>query len=242
MHLPCTISVTTEEARSLYPQTPLLRIKVGRMKAVEIERFLRDETIVAILDASHPYAVEISQKAIAASRQHHLPYLRYERPRVERTRKSASSNSPITFLKSFEQLLAENYLQGRRVLLTVGYQPLPLFKTWQEKATLFARILPSTIALETALAAGFTSNRIIAIRPPVPANLERELWYHWQISLVVTKASGQPGGEDVKRTVAAELGISLVVITRPTVDYPRQTSDVSAALEFCHTFANTIFL
>jgi len=52
----------------------------------------------------------------------------------------------------------------------------------------------------------------------------------------VTKASGTPGGEDIKRDVAAELGVSLIVITRPDVDYPRQTSNLSEALEFCRQY------
>ena len=224
----CTVTVTTTGARSLYPLSPYLRVQVGQIDAARIDHFLQQEQIVAILDATHPYAVEISQMAIAAAAQHHLPYLRYERPELK--------NHPweaIACLESFEQLLAGDYLKGQRVLLTVGYKPLPLFGSWQEKTTLFARILPSLTSLETALAAGFTSDRIIAIRPPVPANIERELWRHWQISLVVTKASGAAGGEDIKRAVAAELGIPLIAIARPPVDYPQQTSDLSVAIAFC---------
>ena len=235
-HLNCTISVATETALSLYPQTPLLRVKVGRMNNTQIAQFIQQEKIVAILDATHPYAVQISREAIALSSKHNIPYLRYERPNLEPTEKTPFPNSQIILLESFPQLLASNYLQGHRVFLTVGYQPLPLFQSWQENATLFARILPSTVALQTALAAGFTPDRLIALRPPIPANLEKELWHHWQISLVVTKASGQPGGEQIKRTLAAELGISLIVISRPPIDYPQQTSDLSTALEFCNTF------
>jgi precorrin-6A/cobalt-precorrin-6A reductase len=63
--------------------------------------------------------------------------------------------------------------------------------------------------------------------------LEKALWQQWDISLVVTKASGTAGGEDIKRTVAAQLGIPLIVIDRPVVEYPQQTSDLSVAIEFC---------
>jgi precorrin-6A/cobalt-precorrin-6A reductase len=119
------------------------------------------------------------------------------------------------------------------VLLTVGYRYLHLFSSWQERSTLFARILPSVTALGAALAAGFSSDRLIALRPPVSVDLEKALWQQWQISLVVTKASGTAGGEDVKRAVAAELGIGLIAIARPEVVYPQQTSELSRALEFC---------
>lgn len=227
--LPCTISVTTESARSLYPTAPSLRVRVGSLTPTQLEEFLQQQQIAAVLDASHPYAVEISQSAIAAARERQIPYLRYERPIVD-TQLSAPS---VTQLDSFDTLLAGDYLHSSRVLLTVGYRPLQLFRPWHERSTLFARILPSTIALEAASIAGFTPDRLICLRPPISADLERALWCQWEISLVVTKASGTAGGEDIKRTVAAELGVTLIVINRPVIEYSQQTSDLSVALKFC---------
>lgn len=228
--IPCTVTITTETARSLYPESPLLRVIVGRMNAVQIQEFLQLEQIVGILDATHPYAVEISQTAIALSTQYRLPYLRYERPEVV-----PAAGNHIT-CSSFESLLTSNILLGKRVLLTIGYQALPLFQSWQTQATLFTRILPSVASLQTALEAGFSSDRIIAFRPPISADLERAFWQQWQINLVVTKASGNAGGEAIKYQVGKELNIPIVIVTRPVVDYPQQTSEIAIALQFCHQF------
>lgn len=226
--LDCTVSVTTEAAKTLYPPAPQLQVVVEKFNFDPLLEFLQAHRIVRILDASHPYAVEISRLAIAAATHLRIPYLRFERPALVPTR--AASN-PV--LDSFETLLQGDYLANQRVLLTIGYKPLPLFKAWQNRATLFARILPSLVALEAALEAGFGPERLVALRPPVPLEIERAFWQHWQISLVVTKASGQSGGEDTKRAVATELGIPLVVIARPELSYPHQTSDLSTALNFC---------
>ncbi len=227
--LPCTVSVTTATARHLYQETASLRLVVSRFNSQTLCDFLRQEQIVGILDASHPFAVEISQQAIAAATQYQIPYLRYERPAL------SSACEPVIERDSFAALLAGDELQGQRVLLTVGYKPLALFAPWQHRSTLFARILPSVVALEAALAAGFSRDRLLALHPPIPLELEKALWQHWGISLVVTKASGQPGGEAIKRTVAAELGVKLVVIARPVLAYPQQTSDLGKALNFCQT-------
>jgi len=232
--LPCLVSVTTEAARTLYPVVPELQVVVGKFSNGQFEHFLVAENIGAVLDASHPYALAISQLAIAAATQHQIPYLRFERPGLK---ESPIADRPIIHLDSFDALLAGNYLQTERVLLTVGYKPLSLFKNWHIQTTLFARILPSVVALEAALAAEFKPERLFAMRPPVPLEIERALWQHWQISCVVTKASGQPGGEDIKRVLAAELGITLIVITRPELSYPQQTSDLSTALAFCRRCA-----
>ena len=229
--IPCIISVTTESARALYPPAPTLHVWVGKLTPDSLEEFLRQQQIVAILDASHPYAQVVSQNAIAAAQKLQIPYLRYERPVLDR---GINSQLKLARLDSFETLVSGNYLQAQRVLLTVGYKPLQMFRPWHERATLFARILPSVTALEAANQAQFTPDRLICLRPPIGAELEKALWQQWQISLVVTKASGTPGGEDIKRTVAAQLGIPLIIIDRPTVEYPLKTSDLSVALEFCH--------
>ncbi|PSB46371.1 cobalt-precorrin-6A reductase [Cyanosarcina cf. burmensis CCALA 770] len=231
-NLPCIISVTTESARALYPDAACLQVRVGRFTCLEIEAFVQQQGILGVLDASHPYAVEISQSAIAVCQKLGIPYLRYERP-VFKGAGTGWELGAEERIDGFESLLSGDYLQGQRVLLTVGYRPLHLFQSWQDKATLFARILPSAIALESALKAGFANDRLICLRPPISAALEAALWRQWNISVVVTKASGAPGGEDVKRTVAAELGIDLIAINRPNIEYPQQTSDLSVALDFC---------
>uniref|UniRef100_B8HQ30 Precorrin-6x reductase n=1 Tax=Cyanothece sp. (strain PCC 7425 / ATCC 29141) TaxID=395961 RepID=B8HQ30_CYAP4 len=226
---PCTITVTTEPARQLYPSHACLKVIVGKLTPAQLAVFLQAEAIGAIVDASHPFAEEISRLAIAAATEFQIPYLRFERSPIV----APGSSETVLTLSSFEQLFQGNYLTDQRVLLTLGYKALPLFIPWQNKATLFARILPSIEALEVALAAGFSSDRLFGLRPPLSLELERALWQHWQISLVVTKASGAAGGEAIKRSLAEELGISLIVINRPEVSYPRWTNELAIVLEFC---------
>ncbi len=239
--LPLTliITVTTANALSLYTIDPRLRVQVGAMTRTAMAQFCQTWSIDAIIDASHPYAVEVSQSAIATAAHLKIPYLRYERPRLSPV--NSLPNSPkITILDSFSTLLAGTYLQGQRVLLTTGYKTLHLFQPWHDRATLFARILPALDSLTGALAAGFGSDRLLAIRPPLSPALETALWQQWQISLVVTKASGKAGGEDIKQQVAANLGIPLIVIDRPLVNYPQSTSDLGKVLDFCQQLASNL--
>jgi precorrin-6A/cobalt-precorrin-6A reductase len=227
--LPTIVTATTATAQSLYPNHPQLKVEIGQLDCLQLEQFLEREEIIGIVDASHPYAVQISQIAMEVALKRNLPYLRYERPYLN----SVSPSTTVIELDSFDTLLESDYLLGERVLLTVGYKMLPRFQVWQNRATLFARILPDLNSLEIALAAGFTAERIIAFRPPFSAELEKALWQDWHISLVVTKASGEAGGEDIKRRVAAELGIPLIIIARPKIIYPQQTSNLLEVLSFC---------
>lgn len=223
--LPCIITVATETARSLYPTG--FQIAVGCLNQSQMPGWCLQQKIVAIIDASHPYAVAVSQNAIAVAKALNIPYLRYER-----------YHSPVTshqslVLDSFDTLLQGSYLWGERVLLTVGCKALPLFKSYHKRATFFARILPKPESLKIALDSGFTSDRLICLRPPIGAELEAALWRNWDISLVVTKASGKAGGEDIKRHLATELNIPLITIARPKIIYPQQTSCIDEVVAFC---------
>ena len=224
------VSVTTQTAQALYSKDT--QIVIGCMNQEKMQSFCEQENIKAIVDASHPYAVEVSQTAIAISTQLNIPYLRYERKEYQ-TSNSQNGNPLITELDSFKTLLAGDYLRGQRVFLAIGCKALHQFKPWQEQATLYGRVLPKIESLKTALNAGFTSDRLIAIRPPLNLALEKALWQQWKVSLVITKASGKAGGEHIKRQAAAELNIPLIIITRPKVAYPQETKDIQEVLYFC---------
>ena len=224
------VTVATPEAIHLYDSQ--INTFAGCMNQEDMTQFCIDHGIATIIDASHPFAVEVSQNAIATAANLAIPYLRYERDNCE-----LSVSDSLIVLDSFEALLQGDYLLGKRVLLTVGCKVLPLFCSFHDKSTLFARVLPKLNSLQTALDAGFTSDRIIALRPPISSELEMALWQQWRISLVVTKASGKPGGEDIKQQVANKLGIPFIAIARPTICYPQQTS----CLEEVVLFLNRVF-
>ncbi|MBE9112731.1 precorrin-6A reductase, partial [Nodosilinea sp. LEGE 07298] len=186
----------------------------------------------AVLDASHPFAVEISRGAIAAAQALNIPYWRYERSALEQS----PSSQLIHPVSGLEAILTPEVLSGERVLLTLGYRWLQQFAPWQTQAMLFARILPSAVALDAALKAGFMPERLIALRPPISGDLEKALWQQWRITRVITKASGAPGGEDTKRAIAEQLGIPLFVLNRPQLDYPVVCHSQEEILSLCEVW------
>lgn len=229
--LPGVVTALADSAQDLYPPSLSLRICTGALTDHTWQTFCQDQEIGVILDASHPYATEISKLAIQASTQLQIPYLRFERSSgVDNT---AAQNPWVVEVDTVSQLVNGLSLKGQRVLLTIGSKWLPQFKECQSTSILFARILPRAQAFQVADEAGFSCDRIIALRPPISFDLEKALWQQWQISVVVTKASGQPGGEDIKRRVAQALGVTLIIIKRPLLTYPQQTSDMETAVQFC---------
>ena len=226
--IPTVVTVTTEAAKGLYPEHPLLACWVGRLTATTFDSFLQQWQVVGGLDASHPFATEVSKGAIAALQRQGLPYLRYERPKID-----AQNDNWVSILPDLATLFRDNYLDQQRVLLVLGCRQLTAFAPWQDRAQLYARVLPSVDAIAAAHQAGFSSQRLAALRPPVSAELEAALWQQWRITTVIAKASGPAGGEAVKRQVAHRLKVRLLLIRRPPIDYPAITGHLEAAIKFC---------
>ncbi len=220
--LPWVATVASDRACRLYTGLPG-RIRTGRLTRATIGQFLAGERIRAIVDASHPFAVEISQLAAATG----LPYLRFERSPVP-------ARPPAVLLPDLEALLAPEYLENRTVLLLLGVKALPRFRNWHDRTELWARILPESQA--QALAAGFPGERLILETPPVSPQKERSLWQKLGVQAVATKASGRAGGFATKLAVARELAVPLLTIARPVVDCPARTQDLAAVVRFCQTY------
>lgn len=216
-------TVVTPEAVRLYQGLPG-PVHVGPLTPATIPQFLQTYGIRAIVDASHPFAVQISQLAIATG----LPYLRFERPDLPLV--------PSPLLQSVATVQAAAQLLDdpqRRVLLTVGVNSLIYFQPWLPRPHLWARILPTPDSFKKAIALGFLTHQLILSRPPVPAQEERTLWQQLAVNTVITKASGSAGGMATKQAIALELGIQLIIIARPFVPYPRQTDALETLEEFC---------
>ena len=226
--IPVVVTVTTESACNNYSQASHLWVQSIRFVSDEgLAQWLRDSHIMGILDASHPFATEISARAIRVGKDLNLAYLRFERASV-----TTLQADQVTEIDHISGVLSEQCLQGQRVLLTLGSQALERFASWHRYAELYARVLPNETAIKLASQAGFRRDRLIALQPPLSFELECALWQHWNISLVITKASGHAGGEDIKRQVAEALKIKLFVIKRPQVEYPWKTQSITTAVHF----------
>ena len=220
--LPWLVTVVSPKAARLYAGLPG-RIQSGALSPAGMQSLIRQHGICAIVDASHPFATEISNQAMATG----LPYLRFER-------QAMTLEPPAESVPDLDTLLQPTYLENRQVLLTLGIKALHQFRPWQQRARLWARILP--MAKAQAIQIGFAPEQLICDRAPTNALAEQALWQKLGVDTVVTKASGGPGGVPIKLAAAKALGVRLLVIARPALAYPQQTHNLEEVIEFClHT-------
>src|SRR5919109_5177436 len=202
--LPFVASVTTPEARRLFAGVdPAPEVLVTRFSSDSLAAFLQQRRVSAVLDATHPFAQHISEKAIQAAAQARVPYVRYERPASG----FAAESGEIITVPTIEAAATVCLEQGTRIFLTTGAKTLHTFREVIGRKLLMVRILPTVASLSQALDAGLPPAQILALRGPFSQALERALLRQYRIDLVVTKDSGAAGGLETKLTAAAALQV-----------------------------------
>jgi precorrin-6x reductase len=216
---PVVVSTATEYGGELAgASAPGVHVRAGRMGVEARRRELRERGAHAIVDATHPYAAEISRQLIELSRELGLPYLRFERP-------STLEAGAAEVCGSVEEAARRAAELGRRIFLATGSRDLPAFLEAGGDREWFLRLTPEPELIQRALELGVPRARICAMQGPFSRAFNEALWRAWEIDCVVSKDSGEAGGFAAKAEAAAALGIPLVVVGRPRVEYPLVYSD-----------------
>lgn len=180
-----------------------------------LSAYMKDHDIRLFVDASHPYAVHVSENAMLACHKLGIPYIRYERSLTE------LSYEDIVVVHSYEEAAKEAAARGRTIFLTTGSRNLQRFTTADplQSCTIIARVLPTAEVLALCEQLGLTPRQIVALQGPFSTELNRELFEKYHADVIITKNSGTIGGTDTKLAAAAALDLPVIVIDRPVLQY-----------------------
>jgi precorrin-3B C17-methyltransferase len=222
------VSTATSYGRDLaLERLPGVSVRSGRIGISARRRELQNSRAVAIVDATHPFATEISSQLIVLAQELNIPYFRYEREVVD-------GSSSAIFCETIEEAAATAIDRGKRIFLATGSKDLQVFLNHPgagERAW-FVRVAPEPESLESALSLGIPRARVFAMQGPCSRELNETLWKDWKIDCVVTKASGAPGGFSAKADAAHSLSIPLIVINRPRLNYPQVATDFDLVIDW----------
>ncbi|KJS87906.1 MAG: hypothetical protein JM58_02735 [Peptococcaceae bacterium BICA1-8] len=201
-----------------------------------LENFCMEKNIKIIIDATHPYAKNISDCAINISKNNNIKYLRYERQGL-----IDFNNNPYVHLVAsyMEASLLASQL-GNKILLTTGSRKLEIFHELIKTKEVYARILPDINSLKKCLDLGLLPRNIIAMQGPFTKEFNKTLFIEKGIEVVITKNSGDIGGVDTKLEACSELKIPLIIIDKPSVEYPRVAYNFASVLHFIKEVQNEL--
>lgn len=195
--------ITALAGRTEAPHQPPGEVRVGGFGGPDgLARWLRDARVVAVVDATHPFAATISANAEVACARVGVPRIALVRPAWEPGPQDLWHRVPDTAAAA-----AILPTLGRRAFLTVGITDLMPF------AALRGMTFVVRAASRPVAALPFPAEIIVA-RGPFRLEDERRLLASRRIEVVVTKASG--GSATAPKLAAArEHGLPVVMIERP---------------------------
>lgn len=224
---PLLTSVVTENAARVLTEAGL-DVRFGRLQTAEMVAVLKEIGATVLVDASHPFAEEAHRTAMEAAKVQGIPYIRYEREAH-----SFAASEQLTWVDTYEEAAEVAWQRKGSVMLTTGSKTLQIFTEkllGNPEIRLVARMLPRTDNMEKCAALGVEQKNIIAMQGPFSRELNEALYRHYQTTLMITKESGGAGAIDEKVEAALAMGIQVVIIGRPNLQYTSSFSTVDEVL------------
>lgn len=198
------------------PEDLPCRVRVGGYGGAEgLARYVEAERIGLIVDATHPYAAQISANAALAGRLAGVDCWALRRPAWQ-----PQPGDDWRFVSGWEALSVE-LTSFARPLFTLGREPLlhldaiPAHHYWT------VRCLDALPGNERA--------RVIGARGPFTLEGERALFEQYGFDVVISKNSGGAATE-AKLEIARERGLPVFMIERPRLAEVDRTFERAEAL------------
>lgn len=194
--------ITSLAGRTTDPTLPPGSVRVGGFGGAEgLARYLREEAITRVIDATHPFARRISANACMACASAGVPLQTIERPQWPR-----QTRDRWIEVGSLEEA-AGALPAGAIVFLALGRQYLSAFETRDDCHFVIRMVDPPAQPL------AFRSYDLLLGKPSPQAATEAALFTLYRITHLVARNSGGDAGYG-KIAAARELGLQVVMIGR----------------------------
>ncbi|QKT07361.1 cobalt-precorrin-6A reductase [Gordonia sp. X0973] len=211
--------ISSLAGRVANPRLPVGEVRSGGFGGVDgLVTWLREHRPSAVVDATHPFAQQISRHATTACGEAEIPLLRLLRPAW--TPVDGDRWVVVPDIAAAARAVAES--DARRVMLTTGRQDVGAFAAIDGKEFLIRVVDPPSGPLPP-------HREILRSRGPYGLDEERALLVDHDIDLLVTKNSGG-GLVEAKLVAARELGLPVIVVDRPAESCETVVSTVDEAV------------
>ena len=205
------VSVASQYGCDLLPSSEYLRIRVNRMDWQEMAEFMRDKQVRLVVDATHPYAKEVTGNIKRACMEEQIPLLRCLRD----AEAESAEEKGVFYVPTAEAAVQMLGRTEGNVFVTTGSKELRAFTALADyENRIYARVLPSPEAAEQCRGLGITGRHLICMQGPFSEELNAAMMGQIDARWMVTKETGKNGGYDEKIRAARRNGASVIVIRR----------------------------
>lgn len=209
--IPAYICVATEYGEQLLPKGDCLEISHERLSAEEMEDLMKKTGCQMVLDATHPYAAEVTVNIRQACERAGVSYVR-----VLRENQDTSPLGNRIYVDSVEEAVAFLEHTSGNILATTGSKEAVKYTALTNfEQRVFLRVLSLPNVVKQCQELGFQGKNLICMQGPFSLELNEAMIRQWDCQYLVTKMSGSAGGFWEKTEAARRCGCTLVLIGRP---------------------------
>lgn len=203
---PDIAAVLSYAGRTDNPTPPPIPWRVGGFGGIDgLVDYLRSENIDRVVDATHPFAAQMSAHAVAACERAAVPLLALERAPWQR--QSGDHWIEVDDLGAAAVALGN---APRRVFLGIGRMHLNIFAAYPQHAYLVRLVDPPRQPLPLPKA------QVIVARGPFDRAADRAMLTAFRADIVVAKNAGGDAAS-AKIEAARDLALPVVMVRRPYV-------------------------
>lgn len=201
--------VATDYGSKSLKENEYLKIHAGRLTEPEMETLLNEKKPEMVLDATHPYAAEVTENIRTACQNTGFAYRRV-------LRAAGAYQDQAVYVPDTQAAI--EFLEGTKgnILLTTGSKELGKYTALSHAGErIYARVLSLPSVMETCKGYGFEGKHLIGMQGPFSMELNAAMLRQFDCKYLVTKDTGKAGGFQEKIDAALSCGAVPVIIGRP---------------------------
>lgn len=229
--IPAHICVATEYGEQLLQGGQNLEISHERLSAEEMELLIKEKKCEMVIDATHPYAAEVTINIKKACEAAEVSYIR-----VLRENQENQNSGDCLYADSVEDAVALLEHTKGNILATTGSKEAAKYTALTDyENRVFLRVLSLPDVVKQCKDLGFQGKNLICMQGPFSEELNIAMLRQWNCKYLVTKMSGATGGFQEKIDAARTCGCIPVIIGRPLKERGMSVNECKRVL--CQKFS-----
>lgn len=232
-----TVCVATEYGNLVMDKSEYAYVYTGRLDENEMIPFIKENGSI-VVDATHPYAANVTKNIVSACEQVGAQYYRVVREDMSLSQINSEFDDVYVCeniaesVRIIEGLIKNPCSSLNNIMLTTGSKDIAAFAQNEAiRERLYVRILPSEDSIGQCRSVGIMPDHIIAMQGPFSVDMNRALIREFDIGYLVTKSSGAAGGFLQKLQAAKEEKIKTIIIKRPEIENGYSVAEIKNKLK-----------
>lgn len=218
------VCVATEYGESFLKDSET--VKVGRLNMEQMMELFLAEAPTLVIDATHPYATDVTRNIKEACNNTKIKYVRVNR------KSEILDDENIFKSDSLSEIIGWLNEQNGIIFSTLGVKEVHELRNISDfEKRVYVRVLPVESSLKACEEAGLDRSHVIDAMGPFSYEQNIEMIRDISADILITKESGSAGGFSEKIKAALDSKLKIGILTRPEEDFSTESYSIEDIID-----------